>query len=742
MSEFANKTVLFVGLGLIGGSLAKSLRKASASQCLLAIDTEQNSLQAALNSGVINRAAAPESLEQFVAEADLCVLATPPLTLVELIPRLASFSRADTVFTDTGSVKSCLLEAVNGQSEDFIRNFVPGHPIAGSEKSGYGVATADLFQDRNTILCPQQETCSRAVSTVNTMWRLAGARVLGMLPARHDQILAATSHLPHLLAFAIVDVLLHQEQSDDIFRYAAGGFADFSRVASSDSRMWSDIFVTNAEATEKILNDYIGTLESIRQTIRQRDRTTLQQLFQRAKDTRDRFIVDHYQNSNRQMTDAANVSMSSSPGGPVSGSIRVPGDKSISHRAIILGALADGVTRIRGFLEGEDALRTVAAFRAMGVTIVGPEHGEVIVYGVGIDGLQSPPEALDMGNSGTAMRLLAGLLAAQPFRSELFGDNSLNARPMGRIAEPLRTMGASVETRDHGRPPLIIRGQPLKGLRHEMSVASAQVKSCLLLAGLYAEGQTTVCEPAICRDHTERMLQHFGYPLQGGYPEHSISLSGGGRLQATDVDVPADISSAAFFMVAASVTPQSEVVLEHVGVNPTRIGIITLLRSMGADLSLENHGSAGAEPVADIRVRYAPLRGIRIPAEQVPLAIDEFPVLLVAAACAEGDTVLRGAAELRVKESDRIEAMAGGLRALGIDLETWEDGIRITGGNISGGRVDSMGDHRIAMAFAVAGLRADGPIEIDNARNVATSFPGFAETARKAGMQLAVQVNK
>lgn len=414
----------------------------------------------------------------------------------------------------------------------------------------------------------------------------------------------------------------------------------------------------------------------------------------------------------------------------------MPGDKSVSHRSVIFGALAEGVTRVSGFLEGEDALNTVAAFREMGVTIVGPEAGEMQIHGVGMQGLQAPRKALYMGNSGTAMRLLAGLLAAQGFASELSGDESLSKRPMQRVIGPLREMGARIDSAPEGRPPLQIHGGGLRGIDYDMPMASAQVKSCLLLAGLYAEGETRVNEPAPSRDHTERMLQGFGYEVRQDEESRAVSLRGGGQLRACHIDVPADISSAAFFLVAASICPGAELTLRHVGVNPTRTGIINLLRAMGADISVANEKTVGGEPVADLTVRHATLKGIEIPEDQIPLAIDEFPVLFVAAACAEGETLLRGAEELRVKESDRLEAMAQGLTTLGIEVESFPDGLRIKGGQLGAGEVDSQGDHRIAMAFAVAGLRASGTIRIRDCANVATSFPGFLQLARSVGMRL------
>lgn len=428
------------------------------------------------------------------------------------------------------------------------------------------------------------------------------------------------------------------------------------------------------------------------------------------------------------------------PGGRLVGRLRVPGDKSISHRAVMLGAIADGRTRVSGLLEGEDVLRTIAAFRALGVPMEGPVQGRLVIEGVGREGLQAPAQPLDMGNSGTAMRLMAGLLAGQAFDSVLVGDASLSRRPMGRVAEPLARMGARIETAEGGRPPLRIRGGArLRGIAYTLPVASAQVKSALLLAGLYAEGRTCVTEPAPTRDHTERLLRGFGYVLETPQPG-TICLEGGGRLRGCDIEVPADLSSAAFFLVAASIAPGSDLLLEHVGINPTRAGVLEILRRMGADIEVLAPREAGGEPVADLRVRSARLHGIPIPPEIVPLAIDEFPILFVAAACAQGETVLSGAEELRVKESDRIAVMVQGLKRLGVDARETPDGAVIRGGRpLLGGEVESFGDHRVAMSFAVAALAAEAPILVRDCKNVDTSFPGFAELARHAGLDIDVK---
>ncbi len=421
------------------------------------------------------------------------------------------------------------------------------------------------------------------------------------------------------------------------------------------------------------------------------------------------------------------------PGGSLVGRLRVPGDKSISHRAVILGSLAEGVSRVRGLLEGEDVRATLAAFRAMGVEIEGPEAGQLRLSGVGLRGLRAAGAALDMGNSGTAMRLLAGVLSAQAFDSELTGDASLRRRPMRRVVEPLAAMGARISAAPTGCPPLAIRGgRRLRGIEYRMPVASAQVKSALLLAGLYAEGVTAVIEPAPSRDHTERMLRAFAYPVE--IDGQTVSVRGGGQLRPCDLEVPGDLSSAAFFLVAAAVAGKADLLIEGVGVNPTRTGVLELLGRMGARIELSRRRELGCEPVADIRVLNGPLRGISIPESLVPLAIDEFPILFVAAACAKGETVLRGARELRVKESDRLAVMAQGLRRLGIDARETEDGISIRGGELSAGTVDSHGDHRVAMAFAIAGVAAHGPVTVRDCKNVDTSFPGFVELAQGVGV--------
>ncbi|MEW5250780.1 bifunctional prephenate dehydrogenase/3-phosphoshikimate 1-carboxyvinyltransferase [Microbulbifer discodermiae] len=737
--------LVVVGLGLIGGSLALALKGSGACRQVIGVDLRRRSCELALELGIVDSAGT--DLAEAVAglePGDLVFISVPTLAIESVFATLRDALPAGVTVTDAASVKGSVLAAARaiwGQVPDFL---VPGHPIAGSERSGTGAALSDLYRDHRVILTPADSTGAHHLRLVQQMWRQAGAEVLTMPVEEHDEVLAATSHLPHVIAFGLVDTLAHDAENENIFRYAAGGFRDFTRIASSDPVMWRDIMLANRDAILNAIDLYSANLAALRGAIEAGDSDYLMGVFTRAKAARDHFSKILAKQAYIEPMQAQAITFIVQPGSSVSGRLRVPGDKSMSHRAVMLGSLAEGVTAVEGFLEGEDALATLQAFRDMGVVIEGPEDGRLVIHGVGLHGLQAPPGPLYLGNSGTSMRLLAGLLAGQPFDVTLTGDESLSKRPMNRVAAPLRDMGAGIETGPGGRPPLRIAGGcKLCGIDYRLPMASAQVKSCVLLAGLYADGQTSTLEPAPTRDHTERMLRGFGYRVEqsNGF----ASLQGGGRLKGCRIDVPADISSATFFMVAAAIAPGSELELPHVGINPTRIGAINILRAMGADIEVNNPREVGGEPVADIRVRHAPLRGIRIPEDQVPLAIDEFPAIFIAAACAEGDTLLTGAEELRVKESDRIQAMADGLRTLGVEAEPRKDGILIKGrgeGQVfSGGTVDSCGDHRIAMSFAVASLRADASIQILNCANVATSFPRFVELACEAGLRIGTSAN-
>jgi 3-phosphoshikimate 1-carboxyvinyltransferase len=732
--------VAIIGLGLIGCSWVKALKAANSVGSVSGFDRNVDSMQQALQAGLIDDYSL--DIVDVVSDADLIIISVPILAVAEVLEQIKSVIGEKAILTDVGSVKGNISKDVSKVLGDNFDRFVLGHPIAGSERSGVSAADENLFKRHKVILTPEQRTCERALGLVTDAWELTGAVVELMSVKHHDEVLAATSHLPHLLAYSLVDTLANNHENKDIFNYAAGGFRDFTRIASSSPIMWRDIFVGNKDEVLKALDLFTADLQQLREVVASEDKTQMMGTFTRAKAARDHFTKILARRAYVESMTSQTVNYVAAPGGKLSGEFRVPGDKSISHRSIMLGSLAEGTTEVTGFLEGEDSLATLQSFRDMGVVIEGPHRGRVTVHGVGLHGLKRPPNALYLGNSGTSMRLLSGLMAAQKFDVEMTGDESLSKRPMNRVANPLREMGAVIESADNGRPPLRIEGgQPLKGIHYVLPMASAQVKSCLLLAGLYAEGETTVIEPAPTRDHTERMLKGFGYPVEVDGPK--VTVRPGGTLTATQIDVPSDISSAAFFMVAASIAKDSDITLQHVGINPTRVGVINILRLMGANIEMLNEREVGGEPVADLRIRSAQLKGIQIPEDQVPLAIDEFPSIFIAASCAEGTTVLTGAEELRVKESDRIQAMVDGLQILGVDVVGTEDGAIIKGfgseGSFNGGEVDSVDDHRIAMSFTIASLRANAEILVNDCANVATSFPGFVELASAAGIQVSVQ---
>ncbi|WP_219854904.1 bifunctional prephenate dehydrogenase/3-phosphoshikimate 1-carboxyvinyltransferase [Pseudomonas luteola] len=725
--------LVVVGLGLIGGSFAKGMKESGLFHEVVGVDRDRETRRLAVELEVVDSAEA--ELAVACQNADVIQLAVPILAMERVLAELAALDIGQAVLTDVGSAKGSVAWAARKAFAGKAFRFVPGHPIAGSEKSGVTAANGQLFKRHKVILTPLDEVDAAVLANIDLLWRALGADVEYMTVDHHDEVLAATSHLPHLLAFTLVDSLAQRSENLEIFRYAAGGFRDFTRIAGSDPVMWHDIFLANREAVLRTLDTFRDDLDALRQAVITQDGHQLLGVFTRARVAREHFGKILARRAYVDAMQTKDLTYIANPGGSLSGRVRVPGDKSISHRSIMLGSLADGTTEVEGFLEGEDALATLQAFRDMGVVIEGPTNGRVTIHGVGLHGLKAPAGPLYLGNSGTSMRLLSGILSAQAFDTTLTGDASLSKRPMNRVADPLREMGAVIETAEQGRPPMTIRGgQKLKGIHYDMPMASAQVKSCLLLAGLYAEGETSVTEPAPTRDHTERMLQGFGYPVT--VKGNVARVRSGSTLTANRIEVPADISSAAFFLVAGSIAENSELVLEHVGINPTRTGVIDILRLMGGDITLENQREVGGEPVADLRVRSARLKGIEIPEALVPLAIDEFPVLFVAASCAQGRTVLRGAEELRVKESDRIQVMADGLKVLGVSATPTPDGIVIEGGSMGGGEVESHGDHRIAMAFSVASLRASAPIRIRDCANVATSFPGFLELAAKAGIRV------
>ena len=746
MSQPLFKKVAFIGLGLIGSSLARVIQAGQLAETVVASTRSQKTLDDALALGLIS--AGFNNPIDAVQDADLIVLALPVRATQKILETIKPYLSANAIITDVGSTKGNVVEAAKAVFGDQIPvGFVPGHPIAGAEHTGVHAGKVDLFVNHKVILTPIPSSADWAVQKLIQLWQAAKAEVICMDVEKHDEVLAHTSHLPHLMAFNLVGQLANRQDNLDIFRYAAGGFRDFSRIAASDPQMWHDIFFANKKAILNAVDGFEAQLQTLKKLIQDEDSHALMGLLGNAQAARQHF---NHMLAKKPLMEKNKVTQQFTiqPGvKSFQGKFTVPGDKSVSHRSIMFGAIAEGTTHVTGFLEGEDALATLQAFRAMGVNIEGPKNGEVTIHGVGMNGLKAPVGELYMGNSGTSMRLLSGMLAAQKFDSVMTGDASLTKRPMERIAKPLRDMGAQIQTTgERGTPPVSITGnQALKGIHYDLPMASAQVKSGILLAGLWADGETVVTEPEPTRDHSERMLRAFGYDVKT--EGNRISLQGGGKLIGTEIQVPSDISSAAFFMVGAAITEGSDVTLEAVGINPTRTGVIEILKQMGADITVQNERIAGGEPIADIRIQGTrTLKGIHMPEDQVPLAIDEFPSLFIVAACAEGQTILTGAAELRVKESDRIQVMADGLKTMGIDCTPTEDGIIIEGKGkagewgaiFAGGEIESHHDHRIAMSFSMAGLRSSGEIKIVGTETVATSFPTFTELTEQAGLSIQV----
>lgn len=731
-NENLSKNILILGLGLIGGSLAMALKKAAWRGKINALDKNPRTLEVAFEKKIIDSLGKP--LAELVEMSDIIVLAVPVLAVESLLEQLSPFLTPDKILTDVGSCKASTISALKNIFGEIPANFISAHPIAGLEKSGILAAQADLFKAHKVILMPKSINYDFQVKALSDMWLTTDAEIVLMNLNKHDSTLALTSHLPHLLAYSLVDMLTEEDERLDIFKFAAGGFRDFSRIAASDPTMWRDIFLANKQETLVALDKYTQNISQVRALIAAEDGEKLEAKFKLAKASRDYFSL---LNGNC-MTE---INFILEPQSKIKGIANVPGDKSISHRSIMFGALAQGTTKISGFLESEDALATLSAFEQMGVEIKRPSPAEVEIKGVGLYGLKAPQAPIYLGNSGTSMRLLAGILAGQKFDSYLTGDSSLSARPMLRVTKPLALMGANIKTKD-GKAPLHIYAGELKGVEYQMQIASAQVKSAILLAGLYAEGTTKVKEVEVSRDHTENMLRAFKYPVE--IKDGIISLEGKKTLEATDIDIPADISSAAFLLVAAAISPASEILLKKIGVNKTRLGIVNLLKQMGANLVLENKRTINGEEVADLHLIYTPLSAIKVPLEQIALAIDEFPIFFIAAACAQGITSLRGAKELRVKESDRLAVMAEGLQKLGVECKLYEDGIDIYGKSdiqevFSGGTLTSHNDHRIAMSFAIASIRASAPIVIENCATVASSFPNFAELMQSLGLKISIE---
>lgn len=737
MTEAASPRVLIVGLGMIGASFAKALRLSRAAY-VLGMDAQPGVAERALELGIID---ASLLSTEAVPDFDVLVLAVPVLAMESVLVSLKPYLKPQTIISDVGSVKGQVVAAARqALGDDLPAGFVPGHPIAGAERSGVEAAKADLFDRHLLILTPLSSSSSAAVSLLTELWQAVGAEVVTMSVSRHDEVLAATSHLPHLLAFSLVDTLARESENREIFRYAAGGFRDFTRIAASDPTMWHDVFLANKDATLNILRRFQHDLEHLAQAIEQGEGRTLLDVFGRAKSARD-YFTQILQSRQRHSDDIRrNLIVAPAPEG-LSGSLSVPGDRSISHRAVILAALAEGESDLRGFGENDDNRTTVEALRKLGVIIAERQDGCLTVTGRGLTGLQKADSPLYLGQSATSMRLLTGVLSAQPFASELIGDASLNHRPMERLRVPLAQLGAHLELTGSGTAPILIQpAQQWQPLDYAMPMASAQVKSAILLAALCAGVPVRLTEPAPSRDHTERLLVELGCRLE--HRNGALVFAPASQLPPLNLDIPGDFSLAAVHLAAATLVPGSDITLTAVGVNPSRLGFLDILNDMGGAVTTSNIRDQGGEPVADLRVRCAPLKGGRYGTHLSGRTIDEFPLLFVLAVLAEGDSRFDGLGELRFKETDRLTRMLDGLRLLGADIEVTDADVRVRGRAgqlLDGGIVDCAGDPRVALAFMVAAQVARRPVIIRNAGRVLGAYPGFSAAVRQLGYAVTLE---
>lgn len=707
-----------VGVGLLGGSLGLVARRDGLAEEVVGLGRTKKNLATALERGCVDRVGtSPEVL----AGADLVVLATPIGTLAASASAVSKHLAPDAVVTDVGSSKAGVVEACTKALGAGAR-FVGSHPIAGMETSGAGAARDDLFVGARCVLTPVAGTDAAALEQVRALWEALGMHVDETSPEEHDRLLALTSHLPHVAAWALARTVADARGSGpDPLRFSGPSLRDMTRIAGASTEMWRDILLANADSVLVQVDSFRARVNDLAAAVAERDGSAIDEILQAAAAFRRALVPPTSEGEN----DAEVVSAAP----PLRGLVELPGDKSIGHRSLILGALAHGTTRISGLSSGEDNASTLSVLRALGVDSL-RDGDRVWIHGRGFDGLAEPRGVLDCGNSGTTIRMMAGVLAGRPFSATLDGDASLRKRPMARVTEPLAAFGASVET-DAGRPPIRIRGGGLRAGEVVLPVASAQVKTALLFAGLQADGATTVAEPALSRDHTERLLPVFGVDVERPDPL-SVRVTGPARLEAACIDIPGDPSAAAFWLVAASIVPGSRLELRRVSVNPTRTGAIDVLQQMGAKITIVARDPIGQEPVADIVVESAALHGTDVSGDTMLRAIDEFPALAVAAAVADGETRFADGNELRVKESDRIAAMTQGLARLGVDVREAPDGMVVRGGGgIGAGEVETYRDHRIAMAFAIAGLVSRGEVRVREAEVMAVSDPGFLMTLRR-----------
>ncbi len=738
-SSTAVRQLIVIGLGLIGGSLAKAAKQRGICQKVIGIARRQEVCAQAVDLGVVDDATTQlESLVPGLADGDVIFIAVPTLSVRKILEQIAACVPSNVTVTDGASVKGSVLRDVRDVYGCIPPQVVLGHPIAGSEKSGVEAANPELYVKHRIILTPTPETNPVHLARVTKLWQDVDAEVLHLGVEDHDEILGATSHLPHAIAFSLVDTLAHDSKNENIFRYAAGGFRDFTRIASSDAVMWRDIMLANDQAVINAIDLFSNNLLRLRSAIENKDSQQLLGIFTRAKAARDHFSAMLARRAYLSQERLPELHFKVNASAKIEGEVYLPGDKSISHRAVMLAAIAEGTSEINGFMEGEDAFATLQALRDMGVVIEGPDEGQLKVVGVGLRGLKAPIGPIYVGNAGTSIRLLCGLLSGQEFDSEITTDEFLAGTSLQPVIDPLEKMGAGFAFGDDVSPPIFIHGQrQLHNLSYDIPVASAQVKSSLLLASLYGKGEVCLREPHPTRDHTERLLAAFGCNI--GLDNGVIRMQPGQTLQACRLDIPGDFSSAVVLLAAAGLAEHADLLLKRVGVNPTRIAALGLLRNFGLQIDLIDPCESAAEPMADLRVRTSPkLRAQKISLVAAESVKEELPVLMMLAAMADGCSEFLGLKRLLKNRSARVRPMLKLLDQLGIHVCEAGDDVLIEGGQIQPAVVDAENDHRLALALSLAAMRCHGSVTVLNCAAVDAAFPHFAQVAKRAGISIEI----
>lgn len=731
------RNLIVIGLGLIGGSLAKAVRSRGIAKKVIGVARTQEIAVQAVELGVVDEATLDlNTLVPEMSEGDVLFIAVPTLAVRSILEQVAQCVPHFVTITDGASVKGSVLRDVREVYGEVPEQVVLGHPIAGSEKSGVEAANQDLYVKHRIILTPTQETAEVHIQRVTRLWQGVEAEVLHLGVEDHDEILGATSHLPHAIAFSLVDTLAHDSKNENIFRYAAGGFRDFTRIASSDAVMWRDIMLANKEAVLGAIDLFSANLNRLRSAIESGDEQEMLGVFTRAKAARDHFsaMLEKRAYLNQNQLPSRHCVVSQSP--RLQGEFSLHGDKSISHRAVVLAALADGKSTLSGFMEGEEALATVQAFRDMGVVIEGPHDGVLTVHGVGLLGLKPPVGPIYVGHAVTTLKLLCGLLAAQPFDSEITTDYTLGSVSLEAVVEPLKLMGAGFAVGDEYNPPVFVHGgRSLKAIQLSTSIASAQTKTSLLLAALFAQGHTRLREPSPTRDHTERLLPAFGCRIE--CVDGWLSLAGRQSLNACDLLIPGDFSSAIVFIAAAGLADSADITLRGVGLNPTRTKAMEILRGFGLNIDVVPDNRFTFEPAGAIHIGTTEsLVGQNITAEAVLAAADELPILMVVAAMSRGVSNFAGVGAVEINQKRRFQRMLRNFQRLNIEHEFKGDSLVIVGGKVQGGEVDADDDHRLALALSLFGIRAQSPVQIRNCATLETAFPKFTQLAKKMGISI------